>query len=224
MSKAHHTMKANNHILRSNNQIQGLNTIIRDKTCSRENFIFYSDRLIRLVIEEALTFLPCVEKTIITPTGSEFKGIEWTGKIAGISILRSGESMEKALRDVCKDVRIGKILIQRNEEDARPILIYHKLPEDIAERYVLLLDPMLATGGSALCAIKLLVEEYKVPEKHIIFCNILAAPEGIRKINNEYPQVTIITTQVDTELNEQKYIVPGLGDFGDRYFGNTRDK
>jgi len=209
------------HLLKPTNQILGLHTIIRDKTCSRADFIFYTDRLIRLVIEEALNLLPCIEKTVITSTGSEYKGVEWTGEITGVSIMRSGESMETALRDVCKDVRIGKILIQRNEEDATPTLIYHKLPEDIANRYVLLLDPMLATGGSAVCAVKLLVEQYKVPENHIIFCSILAAPEGIVNLTNKYPRVKIITTQIDTKLNENKYIVPGLGDFGDRYFGNT---
>jgi uracil phosphoribosyltransferase len=212
---------SNVHPLRPNNQILGLHTIIRDKTCSREDFIFYSNRLIRLVIEEALSLLPCIDKTVVTPTGCEFKGVAWTGKIAGVSIMRSGESMEIALRDVCKDVRIGKILIQRNEEDATPTLIYHKLPEDISDRYVLLLDPMLATGGSALRAIDLLVENYNVPENHIIFCNLLAAPEGIHTLTDKYPNVKIITTHIDTKLNERSYITPGLGDFGDRYFGNT---
>jgi uracil phosphoribosyltransferase len=165
--------------------------------------------------------LPFDEKIVTTPTGCEFKGVRWTAKLAGVSILRSGESMETSLRDVCKDVRIGKILIQRNEHDAKANLMYHKLPVDISERYVLLLDPMLATGGSAVCAIKLLIEEYKVPENHIIFCNLLAAPEGLQKLTNQYPKVTVVTTQIDDKLNEHNYIAPGLGDFGDRYFGNT---
>src|SRR5690349_7255687 len=100
------------HLLKTNNQVRGLHTIIRDRTCSREDFIFYSNRLIRLLIEEALSLLPYDEKIVTTFTNSEFKGVKWTAKIAGVSIMRSGESMETSLRDVCKDVRIGKILIQ----------------------------------------------------------------------------------------------------------------
>lgn len=207
------------HIIQPTNQIRGLHTIIRNKDCPRAKFIFYSDRLIRLLIEGALNFLPVEEKTVTTPTGCTYEGIEWTGRIVGVPILRSGEAMEAGLREVCNDVRIGKILIQRNEEDAQPKLFYCKMPKDIAERYVLLLDPMLATGGSAACAIKLLIEEHGVQEDHIIFCNLLAAPEGIKKLMREYPKITIVTTEIDEKLNDTNYILPGLGDFGDRYFG-----
>lgn len=113
--------------MKTNPQIQGLHTIIRDKDCSREDFIFYSNRLIRLAIEEALALLAYEEKDVTTPTGAVYKGLKWTGKIAGVSILTSGQSMEAALREG----RIGKILIQRNEEDASAILYYPKMPADI---------------------------------------------------------------------------------------------
>ena len=126
--------------------------------------------------------------------------------------------MEASLRSVCKSVRIGKILIQRDEETALPKLIYVKLPQDIQERKVLLLDPMLATGGSACRAIKVLVD-HGVPEANIVFLNLIAAPEGIRRMKADYPKVQIITTMIDALLNEKKYIIPGIGDFGDRYFG-----
>jgi uracil phosphoribosyltransferase len=149
----------NIHVLKSTIQIRGLHTIIRDENCSRQDFIFYSDRLIRLLIEGSLNFLPYEEVTVTTPTKCTYNGVKWTGKICCVPILRSGEAMENVLRDVCKDVRVGKILIQRNEDDASAVLYYHKLPSDIADRYVLLLDPMLATGNSICCAIKLLIEE-----------------------------------------------------------------
>jgi uracil phosphoribosyltransferase len=122
--------------------------MIRDKKTERADFIFYSNRIIRLLVEEGLNHLPVVEHTITTPVGQTYKGVKFEGKICGVSIMRAGESMEQALRECCRSVRIGKILIQRDEETSKPKLYYDKLPEDIAERWVLLLDPMLATGMS----------------------------------------------------------------------------
>ncbi|KAK4699779.1 hypothetical protein P7C70_g6478, partial [Phenoliferia sp. Uapishka_3] len=129
--------------------------------------------------------------------------------------MRAGEAMEAGLRECCRAVRIGKILIQRDEETALAKLFYAKLPDDIKERYCLLLDPMLATGGSAIKAIEVLLS-HGVPESRIIFLNLVASPEGLEAMFQAYPGVKIITAWVDEGLNEQKYIVPGLGDFGDR--------
>jgi uracil phosphoribosyltransferase len=128
--------------------------------------------------------------------------------------------MENGLREVVKDVKIGKILIQRDEETALPKLYFAKLPHDIAERHVLLLDPMLATGGSCIKAIEVLMD-HGVKEENILFLNLIAAPEGIDALVSKYPKVKIITTAVDTKLNAQKYILPGIGDFGDLYYGTT---
>lgn len=119
---------------------------IRDKNTERADFIFYSNRIIRLLVEEGLNHLPVVEHTVTTPVGRNYAGLLFQGKICGVSIMRAGEAMEQGLRDCCRSVRIGKILIQRDEETAQPKLFYDKLPEDIAERWVLLLDPMFATG------------------------------------------------------------------------------
>jgi len=165
------------HVMKMTHQIKGLHTIIRDVKTSRADFIFYADRLLRLVIEEGLGFLPFGERIVTTPTGCEYKGIHFTSKLCGVSIVRAGESMENALREVCRDIRIGKILIQRDEETGKPQLIYQKLPKDIAQRHVLLLDPMLATGGSALQAIEVLTQRGVTPEK-IVFINLIAAPVG----------------------------------------------
>lgn len=124
--------------------------MIRDKNTDRADFIFYSNRIIRLLVEEGLNHLPVVEQTITTPVGRSYAGLQFQGKICGVSIMRAGESMEQGLRDCCRSVRIGKILIQRDEETAKPKLFYDKLPEDIASRWVLLLDPMFATGKQRL--------------------------------------------------------------------------
>ena len=129
-------------------QLRGIHTIIRDKACERSDFVFQSDRLIRMVVEEALSLLPTEPRTVTTPTGVQYEGLRFGSKLCAVSIPRSGDTMEQGVRQVIRDVRIGKILIQRDEHTAKPVLLYSKLPLDIANRIVLLLDPMLATGGS----------------------------------------------------------------------------
>lgn len=203
--------------LRETNQLKSLYTIIRNRTTSRGDFVFYSDRIIRLLVEEGLNELPVEPYKIETPLGVPYDGYKFQGKICGVSIIRAGESMEQGLRDCCRSVRLGKILIQRDEETAQPKLFYVKLPEDISERYVLLLDPLLATGGSASMAIDVLIEKGVKPER-ILFLNVLASPEGIQLFKEKYPSIKIITGMIDEGLNEKKYVVPGLGDFGDRYY------
>lgn len=204
-------------------QITFLHTWIRDAQTSREDFVFYADRLMRLIVEEGLANLPMTTKTVTTLTNAEYTGLEPSASICGVSIMRAGESMEQALRDTCRGVRIGKILIQRNENsetkapDTR--FNYAKLPQDIKDRYVLLMDPMLATGGSAAKACSILIEKYGVAEDKILFLNVVSCPEGIRTLSAQFPKLRIITSAIDERLNEHMYIVPGLGDFGDRYFG-----
>ena len=199
-------------------QLEALFTIIRNRDTKRNEFLFYSERIIRLLIEEALNHLPTQKKTVTTPTGTQFTGTEFVGKLCAVPIVRAGESMEKAVREVCRAIRIGKILIQRDEETAQPTLFYQKLPEDIANRHVLLLDPMLATGGSVCKAIEVL-KEHGVEEGKIIFINLISCPKGIETFMKFVPKAKIITGFIDPELNEKAYIIPGLGDFGDLYFG-----
>ncbi len=206
------------HVLKHTPQLKVLYTIIRNKNTKREDFIFCSDRIIRLLVEESLNLLPIRTKRIITHIGVPFSGAEFEGKICAVSIIRSGEAMEKAVREVCKKIRIGKILIQRDEKTTKPILFYSKLPSDISKRYVLLMDPMLATGGSVCKAIEVLKQK-NVKEEKIIFINIISCPEGIKELRRNFPKVKIITGFIDKGLNTKAFIVPGLGDFGDRYFG-----
>jgi uracil phosphoribosyltransferase len=149
--------------------------------------------------------------------GRDYVGLQFQGKICGVSIMRAGESFEGGLRDCCRSVRIGKILIQRDEETSRPKLFYDKLPEDISKRWVLLLDPMLATGGSAILAVDVLISR-GVPQDRILFLNVMATPQGIENFGNRFPKLRIVTAFVDDGLDDRNYIVPGLGDFGDRFY------
>ncbi|GFY87321.1 uridine kinase/uracil phosphoribosyltransferase 1 [Actinidia rufa] len=207
----------NVYVIQSTFQIRGMHTLIRDRDVSKHDFVFYSDRLIRLVLEHGLGHLPFTEKQVVTPTGSVYTGVDFCKKLCGVSIVRSGESMENALRACCKGIKIGKILIHRDGDNGKQ-LIYEKLPKDISERHVLLLDPVLATGNSANHAIELLIQK-GVPESHIIFLNLISAPEGIHCVNKRFPSLKIVTSEIDVALNEEFRVIPGMGEFGDRYFG-----
>ncbi|KAK9090138.1 hypothetical protein Sjap_023315 [Stephania japonica] len=264
----------NVNVIQSTFQIRGMHTLIRDSEISKHDFVFYSDRLIRLVVEHGLGHLPFTEKQVVTPTGmlrkhiyhcvfgyspigmlvcpiekvenilkylnldldnssietlssfsdsdtillgSVYTGVDFCKKLCGVSIVRSGESMENALRACCKGIKIGKILIHRDGDNGKQ-LIYEKLPKDISERHVLLLDPVLATGNSANQAIELLIQK-GVPESHIIFLNLISAPEGIHCVCKRFPYLKIVTSEIDVALNEEFRVIPGMGEFGDRYFG-----
>lgn len=199
-------------------QLRSLMTIIRDKHTKRNDFIFYADRINRLLVEEGLNFLPTREKVVETRTGAKYAGLEFVGKICAVPIIRAGLSMESSIREVTKKIRIAHVLIQRNEETAAPIFFKEWLPKDIHKRYVFILDPMLATGGSVIETIKRL-KERGVEEEKIIFINLVAAPAGIEAVLSQFPNIRIITAEIDEGLNDKAYIIPGLGDFGDLYFG-----
>jgi uracil phosphoribosyltransferase len=180
--------------------------MIRDQDTDRGDFIFYSNRIIRLLVEEGLNHLPVVAHTVTTPVGKRYPGVKFQGKICGVAIMRAGESMEQGLRDCCRSVRIGKILIQRDEDTCQPRLFYEKLPTDIADRWVLLLDPMFATGGSAMMAIDVLKAK-GVPEDRILFLNIIASPEGVENFSKKFPKVRVVTSFIDQGLNEKKSVL-----------------
>ncbi|XP_010660839.1 uridine kinase-like protein 5 isoform X2 [Vitis vinifera] len=204
-------------IIRLTFQIRGMHTLIRDVKTTKHDFVFYADRLIRLVVEHGLGHLPFTEKQITTPTGSVYSGVVFCRRLCGVSIIRSGESMENALRACCKGIKIGKILIHGEGNDGRQ-LIYENLPDDIASRHVLLLDPVLASGNSAVKAISLLLSK-GVAESNIIFLNLIAAPEGIHAVCKKFPTLKIVTSEIDMSLNKDLRVIPGMGEFGDRYFG-----
>ncbi|KAG6488246.1 hypothetical protein ZIOFF_057005 [Zingiber officinale] len=280
-------------VIQSTFQIRGMHTLIRDAKTTTHDFIFYSDRLIRLVVEHGLGHLPFKEKQIITPTGKNiffYDGghlqtpDQWdtmieqqTGSAAAahnvvgaagctmvmaniggtvvyscnyddngiiaimtavaetqlhvklIGFCNSGESMENALRACCKSIKIGKILIHREGDNGQQ-LVYHNLPMDIADRNVLLLDPILGTAklcrfvfyelycNSAVQAISLLLQK-GVQESNIIFLNLISAPQGVHVVCKRFPRIKIVTSEIEFGLNEEFRVIPGMGEFGDRYFG-----
>jgi uracil phosphoribosyltransferase len=206
------------HLLPQTNQLRALHTIIRDRHADREDFVVNASRVIRQLVEAGLELLPFEPYEVQTPVGRTYHGLRITSRICGVSIARAGDSMEAELRAMTPAVRLGKILIQRDKVTKLPHLYYSALPADIAHRHVLLLDPMLATGGTALAAIQVLLDN-GVPEEHIVFVNLLSAPEGIAAVRERYPSVRMVTSSIEERLNENAYMLPGIGDFGDRYFG-----
>ncbi|PWA31921.1 hypothetical protein CCH79_00006493, partial [Gambusia affinis] len=295
-------------VLESSPQVRGLHTIIRNRETSRDEFIFYSKRLMRLLIEHALTFLPSqvalcgsdsagpgLRRPQLQGERSERRPLDFLlsvlssphlhsssssspPQITGVSILRAGETMEPALRAVCKDVRIGKILIQTNMDSGEPevaetlhptrpdpirpdsfaiqhSLHYLRLPKDISEDHVILMDSTVSTGAAAMMAVRVLLlcynpaaifvsiltaqndqlrplldggkttipkeglSDHEVQEEKIMLVSLLMAELGVHSVAYAFPKVKIITTAVDKDLDESFHVIPGIGDFGDRYFG-----
>uniref|UniRef100_A0A8D0BZN3 Uracil phosphoribosyltransferase homolog n=1 Tax=Salvator merianae TaxID=96440 RepID=A0A8D0BZN3_SALMN len=196
-------------LLPMNDQIRELQTIIRDKTASRGDFVFSADRLIRLVVEEGLNQLPYTECTVTTPTGYKYEGVKFEKGNCGVSIMRSGEAMEQGLRDCCRSIRIGKILIQSDEETQRAKVYYAKFPPDIYRRKVLLMYPILSTGNTVIEAVKVLIE-HGVQPNVIILLSLFSTPHGAKSIIHEFPDITILTTEVHP-------VAPTH--FGQKYFG-----
>eukprot|EP00088_Acartia_fossae_P071564 TRINITY_DN9849_c0_g1_i1.p1 TRINITY_DN9849_c0_g1~~TRINITY_DN9849_c0_g1_i1.p1 ORF type:complete len:240 (+),score=66.76 TRINITY_DN9849_c0_g1_i1:74-793(+) len=197
-------------VLQSTDQMKELQTIIRDKTTSRSYFKFVADRLIRMVIEEGLNQLPHTKCDVTTPTGCTYSGLRYEKGNCGVAIVRSGEAMEKALQDCCRSMRIGKILVDSDSETHIAHVVFAKLPEDIADRKVLLLYPIMSSGNKVCKAIQVLKEDYDVPEEHIIFINLFCTPDAAQRIVSEYPDLTVLTTELHP-------VTPNH--FGQRYFG-----
>ncbi len=191
-------------------------TILRDKRTGHKEFRELTQELAMLMAYEATRHHPVreikVETPLATTTGWSIAGQE----IAVIPILRAGLAMEEAITRLIPTARVGHIGIYREHDTLQPVSYFVKLPLDIAERQSMILDPMLATGGSTVAAIDTLKER---GARSIKVMAIISAPEGIKKVHAAHPDVDIYTGAVDSHLNEKGYIVPGLGDAGDRLFG-----
>lgn len=206
-------------VLRCTPLLQSWMTTIRDSRTDGHTFHKAVEQVSRMILFEALNLVPSELISVTTPTGATYAGTRPTKGVCGVSILRAGASLEQALRDCWNgSLNFGKILIQRDEETALPTHMYSKFPNDIRDRVILLLEPMLATGGSACKAISI-IKEQGVPESNIIFVNVIASTHGLGVIGKQFPDVTVVTAAVDSDLDEKKRIVPGLGDFGDRFYG-----
>ncbi|KAL3998497.1 Uracil phosphoribosyltransferase family protein [Acanthocheilonema viteae] len=181
----------NVYVLERTDQIIELETIIMDRETSHSDFVFYVDRLIRLVVEEGLNRLPYTNIEIETPAHVKYKGIAFCRGNCGVSICRGGEAMEKALRQCCRSVRIGKMLVG---DDTR--LLYARLMPDIKHRRVLLLYPLLSTGATVIKAVSVLVEN-GVIEENILLLTLFAAPAGIKQVISQFPKISILTSDIN---------------------------
>ncbi|TRY79891.1 hypothetical protein TCAL_07084 [Tigriopus californicus] len=182
-------------VLPRTDQIHELQTLIRSAETSRSNFKFVADRLIRMVIEEGLNQLPYSEVEVVTPTGKPYQGLKYEKGNCGVSIVRSGEAMEKALQECCRSMRIGKILVDSEPEKNDARVVFAKLPSDIAKRKVLLLYPIMSSGNKVCQAMKVL-KDHGVPESHVFLINLFCTPEAGERIVGEFPALTILTTEV----------------------------
>ena len=196
--------------------IQHKTTILRQSTTTNKVFRELIEEITMLMCYEALRDLPLENVKVKTPITETTQKMIKGKKLAVVPILRAGLGMVGGLLDLVPSAKVGHIGMYRDEETLEPHEYYCKLPPDIDQRLIVLVDPMLATGGSAIDAITQL-KSYG--GKNIKFLCIIAAPEGVRALSEAHPDVEIYCANVDEKLNEKGYIVPGLGDAGDRIFG-----
>ena len=194
-------------------------TILRDKNTGTKEFRELVGEISEMLLYESMKDMPLEDKEIETPMAKMTGKVINENKLAFIPILRAGTGMLDGLIKVIPNAKIGHIGMYRNEETLKPVKYYYKVPKDISNRIVYVLDPMLATGGSSIDAITMIKEDAKNPNLKIKFLCIISAPEGIELVSKKHPDVPIYTAHIDKKLNENKYIVPGLGDAGDRIFG-----
>jgi uracil phosphoribosyltransferase len=190
--------------------------MLRDQTTPTQVFRQLVDEVTLLLTYEATKDLATEDVEIETPL--ERTNVQRISgkKVAVCPILRAGIGMLDGVLSLISGARVGFIGLYRNEETLEPVEYYVKLPQDVAERDVILLDPMLATGNSTAAAVATVKN---AGAESIRLIAIIAAPEGIQRLHAEHPDVTIVVAAIDRELNERGYIVPGLGDAGDRLFG-----
>ncbi|MBP5337435.1 MAG: uracil phosphoribosyltransferase [Bacteroidales bacterium] len=196
--------------------IQHKLTIMRDKETGPKDFRQLLEEISLLMGYEVTREIPLEEIQIETPICKMTAKRVLGRKMAIIPILRAGLGMVDGLLNLVPVAKVGHIGLYRNESTHEPVVYYCKLPEDINDRFVIVTDPMLATGGSACDALQMLKERGCTNIK--LMC-LVAVPEGISRVQKEHPDVDIYVAAIDERLNENAYIVPGLGDAGDRIFG-----
>ncbi|MDO5444863.1 MAG: uracil phosphoribosyltransferase [Eubacteriales bacterium] len=196
--------------------IQHKLSILRDKDTSVKEFRELVSEISMLMCYEATRDLPLEDIEVETPVGlAKCKRIAGK-KLAVVPILRAGLGLVDGMVSMMPNVKVGHIGLFRDPETLEPVKYYYKMPPDITERDIIVVDPMLATGGSASAAINFLKED---GVQHIKLMCVIGAPEGVSRIMKDHPDVDIYVAAIDEKLNEHGYIVPGLGDAGDRIFG-----
>jgi len=190
-------------------------SILRKKKTSNVVFRTVLFRLTKMVAYEVSSNLELIESEIDTPL-EKTRGYALSEEIILVPILRAGLGMADGFLDLLPDAKVGHVGLYRNEETLEPVDYYSKFPDALDSSLVFLLDPMLATGGSASAAISFIKEKGGA---RIRLVNLVAAPEGVKKVHSEHQDVPIFAAALDRELNSSGYILPGLGDAGDRVFG-----
>lgn len=191
-------------------------TLMRQKETSTAVFRQLLREISQLLAYEVTRGLPMTTRLIETPMQSMDAPVIDGKKLALVSILRAGNGLLDGVLELIPSARVGFVGLYRDEETLKPVQYYFKVPTELEDRLVIAVDPMLATGNSSVAAIDLLK---KSGAKNIRFLCLLAAPEGIKRMQEAHPDVPIVTAAIDSHLNENGYIVPGLGDAGDRMFG-----
>lgn len=191
-------------------------TLMREKDTSTAVFRQLLREISQFLAYEVTRDLPMTTKQIDTPLTDMEAPVLAGRKLALISILRAGNGLLDGMLELIPSARVGFVGLYRDEETLEPVQYYFKVPEELGKRMVIAVDPMLATGNSSVAAIDLLK---KAGAKNIRFLCLLAAPEGVKRMQEAHPDVPIVTAALDDHLNEKGYIVPGLGDAGDRMFG-----
>lgn len=205
----------NNIHLIENSLVKKELTILRNKWTDQINFNLAMKRISTIMAVETFSELKLKEIEIETPLEIT-TGHTYDQNIVLIPILRAGIGMVNSFWEMIPEAKLGYIGIQRNEITLEPVVYYYKVPPNLESASVILLDPMLATGGSCSAALRYL-KQNGVTE--CSFVSLVASPQGIEKINNDHPEVRIFTGAIDRTLNDRGYILPGLGDAGDRTFG-----
>lgn len=193
-------------------------TLLRDKNTDSKLFRELISEISILMCYEAMRNLETIQVDIETPVAKTTGRIISGKKLVFIPILRAGCGMLDAVLKLVPTARVGHIGLYRDEETCKPVEYYKKLPLAMEERDAFILDPMLATGGSAIDAVDIIKKSHP---KSITFMCIIAAPQGIEALSKAHPDIKIFCATKDKELNENSYIVPGLGDAGDRFFGTV---
>ncbi len=191
-------------------------SIMRDKTTSTSKFRQLLREISMLLAYEVSRDLPLTTQRIETPLEPMDAPMLEGRKLALVSILRAGNGLLDGILELIPAARVGFVGLYRDPVTLTPVQYYCKLPADLAERWTIVVDPMLATGNSSVAAVDLIKGE---GAKQVIFLCLLAAPEGVKRMQEAHPDVRIVTAAIDRHLNDHGYIVPGLGDAGDRMFG-----
>jgi uracil phosphoribosyltransferase len=190
-------------------------SVLRDVSATHREFRDLLDEIAMLMTYEVTRDFPTRQRAVKTPL-EEMPGHELARHVTLVPVLRAGLGMADGVLSILPEARVGHLGVYRNESSLEPVPYYQKLPPDIAETEVLVIDPMLATGGSAIAAITYLK---RAGVTNLRFMCLVAAPEGVAALSAEHPDVPIYCAAVDRQLNEKGYILPGLGDAGDRIFG-----